>query len=98
MPAGVAPSRKERIDGALRDQLNVNHLEIINESAQHAGHYSGDGETHWRLFLVSTDFEGLSRLQRHQKINELLKEEFERGLHALTLKLLTPTEWANASV
>lgn len=86
-------SRLVRFERTFRENLSIVYIEIENESAQHAGHYSGDGETHWRVLIAAEEFRGLPRVQRHQKMNELVKEEFARGLHALSLQLYDPDEW-----
>lgn len=69
-------------------------FELSDESAKHAGHAGADpgGETHYRLRVVSTAFEGLSRVARQRLVYEALREEFDRGLHALSLELKTPAE------
>ncbi len=89
----IKTSRLARLEHIFRVNFIVKYLEIENQSAQHSGHYSGDGESHWRVLLVSQDFSGLSRIQRHQKVNGILKHEFEQGMHAMTLQLLEPSEW-----
>ncbi len=86
--------RLARFERAIQENFNVEYLEIENESAKHSGHYSGDGESHWRILLVTPDFKGLSRVQRHQSINSLFIAEFEQSLHALSLQLLDSEEWA----
>ena len=86
--------RLVRFQNIFQQNLSLEYFELDNQSAQHAGHYTGDGETHWRVLLVANEFQGLSRVQRHQKINELVKHEFENGLHALTLQLFDLEEWA----
>lgn len=85
--------RLVRFQNIFKHNLSLEYFEIDNQSAQHAGHYTGDGETHWRVLLVAKEFHGLSRVQRHQKINELVKHEFEKGLHALSLQLFDLEEW-----
>ena len=45
------------------------------------------------LVMVSPEFTGLTSIKRHRLVNNLLKEEFDAGLHALSLKLKTPEEW-----
>lgn len=69
-------------------------FELSDDSAKHAGHAgaSPGGETHYRLRVVSTAFEGLSRVARQRLVYEALREEFDRGLHALSLELKTPSE------
>lgn len=89
----IPSSRLARFERALQGKFKVEYLEIENESAKHSGHYSGDGESHWRILLVTPDFKGQSRVQRHQRINDLLRAEFEQGLHALSLQLLDSEEW-----
>lgn len=69
-------------------------LELIDESAHHAGHAGAreGGQTHYRLRLVSAAFAGLNRVSRQRLIHEALREEFESGLHALSLELKAPEE------
>lgn len=82
--------RSQRIPELLQS-LSPVHLELENESDHHAG--PPGRESHFKLLLVSPVFEGLSRIDRQRKVNDLLKLEFSAGLHALTQRLLTPTEW-----
>ena len=76
----------------LFGKLDVKRLKIENESHKHAGHFSGNGDTHFKLEVVSADFSGESRVQRHRLINTMLSDCFDQGLHALSLSLLTPDE------
>ena len=71
-------------------------LEIINESQFHASHASspGTGESHFRVLIVASAFEGKSRLQRHRMVNELLSAELNAGVHALAIKAMSPAEAA----
>lgn len=83
-------TRNQRIPELLKALTPV-HIQLENESDQHAG--PSGRETHFKLLLVSAAFEGLSRIDRQRKTNDLLKSEFQSGLHALTQRLLTPAEW-----
>ncbi len=85
--------RTRRMEDKLKQSLSLFFLKIENESQQHSDHYSGDGETHYKILLVSPDFRGLSRIQRHQKVNQVLLNEFQEGLHALSLQVFSPEEW-----
>lgn len=90
-------SRDQRLATALR-KLNPVHLEIVNDSISHAGHRGVESattplETHYQVYIVSDQFEGLSRLERQRKVNDLLKDEFLNGLHALEMKLKTSQEF-----
>lgn len=85
----------KNIEAKLRAALCPNHLEIINESGLHAGHqphFDGSGETHLRIDIVAEAFEGLNRVERHRKINELANEEIAAGLHALAIRARAPSE------
>ncbi len=84
-------SRVDTIQASLQQGLRLEKLEIINESSMH--HVPKGSESHFKLMIVSMDFEGLSRVKRHQKVQAILKAEFETGLHALSLHLFTPQEW-----
>ncbi|MCX7977631.1 MAG: BolA family transcriptional regulator [Bdellovibrionaceae bacterium] len=84
-------SRAERISAQLKEHFRPHHLDLVNESDLHSG--PPGRETHFKLFLVSSAFEGKSRLERQRMVNSLLAEEFRQGLHALSQRLLTPSEW-----
>ncbi|WFD38276.1 BolA domain UV induced protein Uvi31 [Malassezia japonica] len=92
----VEESIREKVTGALAPE----HLFIRNDSAKHAHHAAmaaqngGNGETHFFVEVVSDQFQGKPQIQRHRAVNALLSSEFERGLHALSLRLKTPSEIA----
>lgn len=69
-------------------------MSLEDESAKHVGHAGArpGGETHYRLTLVSAAFDGLSRVARQRLVYGALGEEFDTGLHALSLDLKTPSE------
>jgi BolA protein len=71
---------------------------LADDSSKHEGHAGArpGGETHYRLRLVSTAFAGLSRVARQRLVYDALREEFDTGLHALSLDLKTPEEVASA--
>lgn len=86
---------RERIEATLKMHLEPEQLEVIDESHHHAGHQpdmTGTGETHMRVRVVSARFTGLTRLQRHRLVNELLKSELDAGLHALAVEASAPGE------
>ena len=92
------PAMPDSIESAIRakltDALSPIVLEIVDESARHAGHAGArpGGQTHFRLLIVSSAFKDLPRLARQRKVHELLAKEFSAGLHALSLKAMTPEE------
>ena len=88
--------------GQARRGVSPERLVIINESHLHAGHhhhgsdhhgtYDGTGETHFRVRIVSPVFAGMSRIERHRAVNELLAEELKAGVHALAIEPAAPGE------
>lgn len=78
----------------LTQHFSPHVLVLDDESARHAGHAGAKpgGETHYRLRLVSDAFGGLSRVARQRLVYHALREEFDTGLHALSLDLKTPGE------
>lgn len=82
-------TRIERITQVL-STLNPEILEIIDDSKSHHGHFGIDAqssETHLKLRIKAT-WEVQSLLEKHRKINELVKDEFDLGLHALNIQIL----------
>ncbi|HEV7418108.1 BolA family protein [Tianweitania sediminis] len=96
-------SIQEVIEKKLTEALQPERLEVINESHLHAGHhhvesghhaeFDGSGETHFRVRIVSTRFNGLSRIERHRTVNDLLKDQLSvQGVHALAIEPAAPGE------
>ncbi len=88
------PNRAARIEAALQLQFAPARLEVVDDSAKHAGHAGAQpgGETHYSVLVVSPRFEGLGRIARHRLVNQAVQPEFGAGLHALALTLRTPGE------
>lgn len=84
-------TRYERIENLLQSELHPQYMELENESHQHS--VPDKSETHFRLVLVSNQFIGLSRLDRQRHINQILQQELQSGLHALSQRLYTSEEW-----
>ncbi len=90
-------NRDERILESMK-ALTPAKLELVNDSQKHAGHTQHlggagfTGETHYKLIIVSPFFEGQSRIDRQRMVMNLLKEEFNSGLHALEIKASAPSE------
>ncbi|MDC8785774.1 BolA family protein [Roseateles koreensis] len=57
----------------------------------------GDGR-HFFATIVSAEFEGLNRVRRHQRVYQALGDRMREQIHALSMKTLTPTEWAATNV
>ena len=87
-------SLQSRMREKLMVSLNPTRLDVVNESHLHAGHGGSPetGESHFRVLIVSGDFKGKSRVERHRIVNELLGDELKDGVHALAIKALAPGE------
>ncbi len=70
-------------------------LEIVDESARHAGHagHDGRGESHFRVKIISDAFKGQNKVARHRAVYAVLADEMQPdGIHALALDLKTASE------
>ena len=84
--------RQMRIQDLLTEAFEPTALEIIDDSAKHAGHAGAapEGQTHYTVNITSAAFEGLSRVQIQRSVMLVLQKEFDTGLHALSLKASAP--------
>ncbi len=71
--------------------LSPSHLEVINESSNH--NVPAGSETHFKVVMVSEQFEGLRLIQRHRLVNDLLRDALAGPIHALSLHLYTVKDW-----
>jgi BolA family transcriptional regulator, general stress-responsive regulator len=69
-------------------------LELVDESAQHAGHAGArpGGSTHWRLTIVSPRFAGQPTVARHRMVYQALGELMQNPIHALAITARAPEE------
>lgn len=81
----------ERIEALLREGMQVDKVLLENESHMHAGPAS---ESHFKLALISPDFEGMPKVRRHQMVYALVAELMQNPIHALAMHLYTPAEWS----
>jgi len=79
------------IQDKLSKALNPKFFEVTNESHMH--NVPAGAESHFKITMVSNQFEGLSLLKRHQYIYSLLAEEMKNGVHAVALHTLTESEY-----
>jgi BolA protein len=84
-------SVREAIEAKVRAALDPLHLEILDESGNHA--VPPGSESHFRLRVVSRAFDGQRLVERHRAVNRVLAAELSRSIHALALETLTPDEW-----
>ena len=82
---------QQQIEDKLGAQFAPLHLEVENESHMHS--VPPGSESHFRVVLVSEQFEDRPLVQRHRAVNAVLAEELAGGIHALALHTMTPEEW-----
>lgn len=84
---------RSRIEQKLRDVLDPVELDVIDQSAAHAGHAGASGGGHFRVLVVSDAFEGMTAVQRQRRIYEILAEEMKSAIHALSMSCLSRSEY-----
>lgn len=86
---------QDRITQKLAHALQPIKLEVVNDSARHAGHAgdNGSGESHFTIVVVSAAFEGKGRVERQRMVYDVLSEEISHGIHALSMKTVTGDEY-----
>lgn len=82
------------ISKKLTETFAPQSLTVEDESHRHEGHAGSrpGGQTHYRIYIVSEIFKGMTRLQRHRLINETLSAELKGGIHALAIHAAAPGE------
>ncbi|SFU60050.1 BolA family protein [Halomonas korlensis] len=84
-----------RIQAIIEDKLQAlepTFMTVENESHRH--NVPANSETHFKVTLVSSRFEGMMPVKRHQQIYALLADELAGPVHALALHPYTAAEWA----
>ncbi len=88
----IARDIEEKLTVAFRPT----RLEVVDDSARHAGHAGATrgGESHFNVVIEAEAFEGQSRIQRQRSIYSALSEELAGPVHALSIKAFAPGEMA----
>ena len=79
------------IEARLQSVLQPTALQVIDESADHAGHAGANAEgagTHFRVRVASPLFAGKSRVARHRLVYDALQNFIDQGLHALAIEII----------
>jgi len=93
-----------RVADIIRQKLTAaftpDELVVEDESALHAGHSGArsEGETHFRVRIVSRAFEGMGRVERQRKVYAVLAEEMKDRVHALALTTVTTEEMSKTKI
>ena len=85
-------NRVEQLRKVLQSELAPVSLEIIDDSAKHAGHAGAREGGHFRVVLVAEAFKGRSQLERHRLVYAAVAPLMGRGVHALSIIARTPDE------
>ncbi len=80
-------TRIDRINALLTEKFSPERLEVVDDSAKHAGHAGASplGETHYTVTISAASLLGKSRVSQHQAIYAVLADELKNGLHALAI-------------
>ena len=91
--SGMPENRSIMIRERLTRELDPVELEIIDESAKHAGHAgAASGGGHFIVQIVASAFEGKSLIQRHRMVYDAMDELMQSEIHALSIQAKTPQE------
>ncbi|MEM7279969.1 MAG: BolA/IbaG family iron-sulfur metabolism protein [Pseudomonadota bacterium] len=82
---------QQAIEQQLAQAFSPEHLEVVNESHQHS--VPANSETHFKVVLVSTLFDGQRKVARHQQVYKELASQLAGPVHALALHTYTSQEW-----
>lgn len=87
----TGPVAREITD-RLTHALNPTQLQVINDSARHAGHSGddGSGESHFTVVIACAAFAGASRIERQRMVLRALGDELVARIHALSIKATPP--------
>ncbi len=83
------------LESKLTDNFKPTFLQVINESHLHRG--PAEAQSHFKVVIVSEQFEAKRQVSRHQLIYQCLADEMNAGVHALAVHTYTPQEWQQRS-
>ena len=91
MSTTISPPTAAALEARLREKLQPTALEVVDESAAHAGHSGANAEgfgTHFRVRIASPQFAGKPRVARHRLVYDALHDFIAQGLHAIAIEAL----------
>ena len=92
IPDPLSVATADALQAALEAALSPTRIEVIDESAAHAGHAGANGlgrGTHFRVRIAAPAFTGKTRVARHRLVYDALRNFTDAGLHALAIEILT---------
>ncbi|MDH5232964.1 MAG: BolA family transcriptional regulator [Gammaproteobacteria bacterium] len=93
----MTQARIELIKTRLNEVLQATQVEVIDDSHLHEGHASAGGAGHFRVTVVSDQFQDKKMLERHRLVYQALDDIMNTEIHALSIKAYTDAELASAS-
>ena len=88
----MTAERIARLRETLERELSPTSLEVIDDSAKHAGHAGAREGGHFRVALVAAAFRGRSQIERHRIVYSAVADLMGRDIHALQILARTPEE------
>ena len=85
------PVQVRAIEQQLNARLTPTQLEVLDESANHAGHAGANAQgfgSHFRVRIASPAFAGKSRVACHRLVYDAMQNFIDQGLHALAIEIL----------
>ncbi|HQR84785.1 BolA family transcriptional regulator [Polynucleobacter sp. es-EL-1] len=90
----INQERMQLFEADLRSAFELLDLKIEDESHLHAGHAgAASGGGHFKIRIVSPQFEGMNSVKRHRAIYAALSSHFPQAIHALTIEAMSPAEY-----
>ena len=86
-------SIEKEIKKRLKNDLDIQHLEIKDFTGRHLNHKTHKGGFHLEATIVSSDFINMSLIERHRAVYDSMGNMMNNEIHALSMKTLTPDEW-----
>ncbi len=81
---------QQTIQSKLEQAFSPDFLQVENESHMH--NVAPGSESHFKVSIVSQQFDGMMLIKRHRMVNKVLESELQQ-IHALALHTMTPQEW-----
>jgi BolA protein len=89
----VTDARLDRIKDRLHVALAPTRLDVVDDSHRHVGHAGAkDGRGHFTAVIVSARFSGLSKIERHRLVFEVLDDLMATDIHAISIHAFAPGE------
>ena len=85
---------KHTLTKLLMEQFDADYVHVTDNSHRHAGHKGIDkvGDSHFHVTVITSQFEGVSLVQRHRMVYDRLKDPIKMGVHAIEITAKTPNE------